>query len=75
VRKKENDGEKMWERGERKQELEAAKCAMRRREIIEHMWNGYSEMRERERKKRGEILNEDGREIRWMKEIWKRRKE
>jgi hypothetical protein len=30
VRKKENDGEKMWERGERKQELEAAKCAMRR---------------------------------------------
>jgi hypothetical protein len=40
----------MWERGERKQELEAAECAMRRREIIEHMWNGYSEMRERERK-------------------------
>jgi hypothetical protein len=26
-----------------------------------------------ERKERGEILNEDGREIRWMKEIWKRR--
>jgi hypothetical protein len=22
---------------------------------------------------RGEILNEDGREIRWLKEIWKRR--
>jgi hypothetical protein len=37
------------------------------------MWNGCSEMRERESKERGEILNEDGREIRWMKEIWKRR--
>jgi hypothetical protein len=30
---------------------------------IEHMWNGCSEMRERERKERGEILNENGREI------------
>jgi hypothetical protein len=29
-------------------------------------------MRERERKERGEILN-DRREIGWMKEIWKRR--
>jgi hypothetical protein len=29
-------------------------------------------MRDRERKERKEILNEDGREIRWMKEIWKR---
>jgi hypothetical protein len=28
-------------------------------------------MKERERKERGEILNEDGREIGWMKEIWK----
>jgi hypothetical protein len=45
-------------------------CAMKReRETTEHMWNGCSEMRERERKERGEILNEDGREIRWMKEI------
>jgi hypothetical protein len=40
---------------------------------MEHMWNGCSEMRERERKERGEILNGDGRETRWMKEIWKRR--
>jgi hypothetical protein len=40
---------------------------------MEHMWNGCSEMRERERKERREILNEDGREIRWMKKIWKRR--
>jgi hypothetical protein len=39
------------------------------RKTIENMWNGCSEMRERERKERGEILNEDGREIRWMKEI------
>jgi hypothetical protein len=33
-------------------------------------------MRERERGRErnpGEILDEDGREIRWMKEIWKRR--
>jgi hypothetical protein len=31
------------------------------RETSEHMWNACSEMRERERKERGEILNEDGR--------------
>jgi hypothetical protein len=37
------------------------------------MWNGRSKMRERERKERGEVLNEDGRKIRRMKEIWKRR--
>jgi hypothetical protein len=37
---------------------------------MEHMWNVCSEMRERERKERREILNENGREIR---EIWKRR--
>jgi hypothetical protein len=37
------------------------------------MWNGCSEMRETERKERGEILNEDGSEIRWMKKISKRR--
>jgi hypothetical protein len=29
------------------------------RETIEHMWNGCSEMREREGKERGEILNEE----------------
>jgi hypothetical protein len=38
----------------------------------EQMWNGCSEMRERERQKRGEIPNEDESEIGWMKEIWKR---
>jgi hypothetical protein len=27
------------------------------------MWNRCSEMRKRERKERGEILNEDGREV------------
>jgi hypothetical protein len=71
----------MWERGERKQVLDGRRgkevkdvlCG--EKETIEHMWNGCSEMRERERerKKRGEILNEDGREIGWMKAIWKRR--
>jgi hypothetical protein len=30
-------------------------------------------MREREQNERGEILNEDGREIGWMNEVWKRR--
>jgi hypothetical protein len=30
-------------------------------------------MRERQRKERKEILNEDGREMEWMKEKWKRR--
>jgi hypothetical protein len=30
-------------------------------------------IRKRETKERGEILDEDKREIRWMKEIWKRR--
>jgi hypothetical protein len=61
--------------GTRREKTGIGSCKMcyEEREIIEHMWNGYSEMRERERKKRGEILNEDGREIRWMKEIWKRR--
>jgi hypothetical protein len=29
--------------------------------------------RERERKEQGEILNESGRKIGWVKEIWKRR--
>jgi hypothetical protein len=53
-----------------KERKEGAECAMRRA-TIEQMWNGCSEMRERERKKRGEIQNEDGREIR--NEIWKRR--
>jgi hypothetical protein len=43
------------------------------RETIEHMWNGCSEMRERERKEQRAILNEDGRKIRWLKEVWKRR--
>jgi dephospho-CoA kinase len=43
------------------------------KEATEHMWNGCREMKERERKKLGEILNEDEREIRWMKEIRRRR--
>jgi hypothetical protein len=43
------------------------------RETIEYMWNRCSEMRKRERKDRGEVQKEDGREIRWKKELWKRR--
>jgi hypothetical protein len=41
-----------------KERKEGAECAMRReKETIEHMWNGCSKMRERERerKERGEI--------------------
>jgi hypothetical protein len=67
----------MWERAERKQIgtgwKERCRMCYEERETIEHMWNGYSEMRKRERKERGEIQNEDGREIRWMKEICKMR--
>jgi ribonuclease D len=51
----------------RKEKKEGAECATR------DMWSGYSEIRERERKEWGEILNEDRREVGWMKEIWKRR--
>jgi hypothetical protein len=56
-------------------EEEERMCRMCReeRETIEHMWRGCGEMREREEKERGEILNEDGREIGWLKEVWKRR--
>jgi hypothetical protein len=43
------------------------------RGTIEHMWNGWDKVREREGKERREILSEDGREIRWMKEVWKKR--
>jgi hypothetical protein len=41
-------------------EGEERRCRMyyEERETIEHMWNGCSEMRERERKERGEIQNE-----------------
>jgi hypothetical protein len=56
-----------------KERKEGAECAMKRERQLS-TWNGCSEMRERERerKEREEILNDDGRETRWMKEIWKR---
>jgi hypothetical protein len=56
-------------------EGEETRCRMcyEERETIEHIWNGCCEMRERERKGRGEILNEEDREIRLTKEIWTRR--
>jgi hypothetical protein len=52
-------------------EGEERRCRMcnEERETTENMWKGRSEMGERERKERGEILGEDGRKIRWMKEI------
>jgi hypothetical protein len=58
-----------WTEGEEK------RCRMpyEAKETIEHIWNECSEMRERERKERGEILNEDGKAIGWMKKIWKRK--
>jgi hypothetical protein len=57
---------KYWMEGE---ERRCAECAMRReRETIEHMWNGCSEIREE--KEREGILNEDGRQIGLMKEIY-----
>jgi hypothetical protein len=63
----------MWKRGERgigrKKRKEGAGCATRR----ERRLSTYGEMRETEEKERGKILNEDGRELGWMKEIWKKR--
>jgi hypothetical protein len=57
---------KYWMEGE---ERRCAECAMRReRQTIEHMWNGCSEIREE--KEREGILNEDGRQIGLMKEIY-----
>ncbi|KAJ3629149.1 hypothetical protein MTP99_013562 [Tenebrio molitor] len=69
--------EKRWRdldvrtRIEKTGDREERRCRMsiEERETIEHMWNGCSEMEERERKERGEILNEDRREKRWIKEI------
>jgi hypothetical protein len=64
----------MWERREREnrcwKEGEESRCRMcyQKRGTIEQVWNGCSEMREKERKERGEILNEG-----WMNEIWNRR--
>jgi hypothetical protein len=52
------------ERNEQMAGKEGPECTMRRQRH-EHMCNE----RDRERKERGEILIEDGREIRWMKEI------
>jgi hypothetical protein len=53
-----------WTKGEER------RCRMcyQKRGTIEQVWNGCSEMREKERNERGEILNEG-----WMKEIWNRR--
>jgi hypothetical protein len=55
-----------------KKKKECAGCALRRerddRAHVERMRRN-----EREGKKRGEILSEDGREIGWMNEVWKRR--
>jgi hypothetical protein len=57
-----------------KKRKEGTECATyEESERIEHLWNGYSEIREREKKERRENLNKDGREIRWIKAIWKRR--
>jgi hypothetical protein len=57
-----------------KEKKEDAECAMRReRQSSTCGMNVTKWERERKRKEREEILNEDGREIRWMNEIWKRR--
>jgi hypothetical protein len=56
-----------------KERKEGAECTMRGDRQSSTFGMECSEMREREGKERGEILNEDGREIRWMKELWKRK--
>jgi hypothetical protein len=56
----------MWKRGERKQVLDGRRGKMVQnvlygeRETIKNTWNGCSEMRERERKERGEIQKKKG---------------
>jgi hypothetical protein len=66
----------MWERENRywaEGEVRRYRMCYKERKTIEHMWNRCDEMRARERKKWGEIPNEDGREIGCMKEIlWNR---
>jgi hypothetical protein len=55
---------KYWTEGEERR----CRACCEEREAIEHIWNGCSEMRKREGEKaRGEILNEDGKEMGWMK--------
>jgi hypothetical protein len=54
-----------WMEGEEKR----CKMCLEERERERQSRNGCSEMRQREGKKRGEIPNENGREIRWKKEI------
>jgi hypothetical protein len=72
-KREKNEGEiPMWKRGERgigrKKRKEGAGCATRR----ERRLSTYGEMRETAGE-RVKILNEDGRELGWMKELWKRR--
>jgi hypothetical protein len=57
-------GEREYKRKKNDGEGEERRCKMCYEEIqtIEHMWNGCNEMREMERKERGEILNEDRRD-------------
>jgi hypothetical protein len=50
-------------------EGEEGRCKISLEERERQSRNGCSEMRQREGKERGEILNEDGREIRWKKAI------
>jgi hypothetical protein len=54
---------------------ERRRCRMyyekKEKETIEHMWNGCSEKREKGETGMRETLNEGGREIRRIKEIWK----
>jgi hypothetical protein len=68
---KESRYNRMYERCMTEEIPEYLGLAERERQTIEHMWNG---VRNEGRKGAGGILNEDGREIGWMKEIWKRRK-
>jgi hypothetical protein len=64
--------EKRESRFGRKERKECAECAMRRERQLSTCGMDVAKW-EMERKERGEILNEDGREIGWMKEIWNRR--
>jgi hypothetical protein len=76
-RKSAKERKMMRERGENRYWTEGEERRYRmcreESETIEHMWSRCDEMREREGKERREILSENGREIKWMKYVWKRR--
>jgi hypothetical protein len=66
-----NEGDKDTNKQERRETIKESIYNRKEREERKQVLEGRRG--KRERKERGEILNEDGKKIRWMKEICKRR--